>query len=167
MHSGYPMMGYIEAGLGGDSNLLDGNRLYEEGTWGAFHELGHNMQWDMYTIPSTQQTGCNFWAIIMNQALESGGTEHNTIVQADARIHDWVMRGKPWEEWGVWLALDTYRLLADIFGWETYTETFLIYYDNLESDVAELDSEAKELSFPIGSLKLTPWLNSAVGFQKD
>ena len=60
------MMGFFSA-FDGDSNLLDGNRLRTEGTWGAFHELGHNLQWNKYTTDATVQTGCNWWSIVMNE----------------------------------------------------------------------------------------------------
>ena len=65
MHSGYPLMGYIY-GLTSDS-LLNATTLRNEGTWGAFHEIGHNMQWSRYTTSTTVETGCNWWSIVMNE----------------------------------------------------------------------------------------------------
>ena len=79
------------------------------------------------------------------QYLESGGTQHSAVVSRDSRVHDWVMRGKPWSEWQVWLALDSYVLLAQEFGWESYTNTFKIYYDSKATD-GGLDTDEKKLN---------------------
>ena len=65
MHSGYPIMGPIEALT--SSNLLNATALRNKGTWGAFHEFGHNMQWSRYTVGGTTETGCNWWSIVMNE----------------------------------------------------------------------------------------------------
>ena len=55
------------------------------------------------------------------------------------------MKGKPWNEWRIWLALETYVLLAQEFAWESYTDTFKIYYENKASDVG-LNSDEQKLS---------------------
>ncbi len=36
------------------------------------------------------------------------------------RLHDYSVGGRPWGEWKLWTALDTYSILADYFGWEPY-----------------------------------------------
>ncbi len=36
------------------------------------------------------------------------------------RLHDYSVGGRPWGEWRLWTALDTYSILADYFGWEPY-----------------------------------------------
>lgn len=55
------------------------------------------------------------------------------------------MRGKPWSEWEVWLALDTFHLLAQEFGWKSYTDTIKIYYENQSID-RDLNSDEKKLN---------------------
>jgi hypothetical protein len=45
-----------------------------------------------------------------------------------SRVHNWVFKGKPASEWEVWLALDTYNILAEAFTWESYTKTMKQYY---------------------------------------
>ena len=67
MHSGYPIGAYISAL---NSNLLRPDELRQDGTWGAFHEIGHNVQWRDWTISKTTETGCNWWSIYMNQVNE-------------------------------------------------------------------------------------------------
>ena len=45
-----------------------------------------------------------------------------------SRIHTWVLKGKPFPEWEIWLAFDTYSILAEIFTWESYTSLIKQYY---------------------------------------
>ena len=45
-----------------------------------------------------------------------------------ARIHNWTLSGKPFEDWKVFLALDTYSILAEAFSWEAYTPVIKQYY---------------------------------------
>ena len=42
-------------------------------------------------------------------------------------LNDWVLRGKPWEEWGNPLALYTYDILGKEFGWDVVTEVLKEY----------------------------------------
>ena len=62
-----------------------------------------------------------------------------------SRIHNWVFNGKPWTDWTVWLALDTYSILAEAFTWDTYATLFKKYYTlpSVSSDNAKLDMWAR------------------------
>jgi hypothetical protein len=62
-----------------------------------------------------------------------------------SRIHNWVFKGKPWTDWSVWLALDTYSTLAEAFTWDTYTTLFKKYYSmpSISSDSDKLDMWAR------------------------
>ena len=43
------------------------------------------------------------------------------------------MAGKPWDQWSMWTALQTYAILADKFGWaESYTPVIKQYYSMKE-----------------------------------
>ncbi len=96
MHSGYPIGAYISA----VDELTTEPALRAEGSWGAFHELGLNHQWRHWTISRTTETGCNWWSIVMKEHL--GVAEgHGAIAGRKARIHDWVLAGKPWNSWEV------------------------------------------------------------------
>ena len=46
LHSGYPIGAHLPQAL----EHLNMTRLTYNGTWGAFHELGHNHQWKDWTI---------------------------------------------------------------------------------------------------------------------
>ena len=144
MHSGYPVGAQIAA----VPNLINDTALKKSGAWGAFHELGHNHQWRDWTISATTETGCNWWSLVMNLAINPEYTRTNA-----ALIHNWVLAGKPWGDWSVWLALETYSILADRFGWyESFTPVTELYY-TLEGDINaddRLDRWARHYTAQVG-----------------
>ena len=71
--------------------------------------------------------------------------EHHGEMKPSAslsRIHNWVLEGKPFSDWSVWLALDTYFILAKEFGFDSYQRLFTKYYTlpyiNSENDRLDL-----------------------------
>ena len=63
MHSGYPMMGLIPA----EADLVNAPGILKDGTWGIVHEIGHNHQWASWVLKGTGETGCNWFALYVNQ----------------------------------------------------------------------------------------------------
>jgi hypothetical protein len=65
-----------------------------------------------------------------------------------ARIHNWVLNGKPFSDWALWLALDTFSILAEIFSWDSYTPLIQYYYKIPETsdDTQKLDDWAQSYS---------------------
>ena len=70
MHSGYPIGAFISALDDTSEAMLNVDHLREHGTWGPFHELGHNHQWKDWTISRTTETGCNWWSLVMNEVMD-------------------------------------------------------------------------------------------------
>eukprot|EP00095_Tigriopus_kingsejongensis_P009271 maker-scaffold361_size196684-snap-gene-0.25 protein:Tk09271 transcript:maker-scaffold361_size196684-snap-gene-0.25-mRNA-1 annotation:"protein fam115c-like" len=136
MHSGYPIM----AGVSAMSYVLDPDVLKAKGTWGMFHELGHNHQWQSWTVAETTQTGCNLWSVVMNEAINI----HDSFKLGVERLHAFALNGRPWKDWNVWLAFDTYYLLADSFGWDSFTAVIKTYYDEpvIEKETQRLEEFA-------------------------
>jgi Peptidase M60, enhancin and enhancin-like len=63
MHSGYPMMGFTSA----EADQVNTVNIRQQGTWGIIHELGHNHQWNSWTVDGTTETGCNWFSLYVNQ----------------------------------------------------------------------------------------------------
>ena len=63
-----------------------------------------------------------------------------------ARLHDWTLRGRPEAEWKVWLALDMYNMMAEQFGWQSYTNVIKKYrtMEKQENEQEVLSSWAHE-----------------------
>ncbi|MCR5183102.1 MAG: M60 family metallopeptidase [Opitutales bacterium] len=58
-HSGYPAMGYMAWG-----NCIQNGSLVKEGSWGLFHELGHNHQWAPFRFEGCGEVTVNLFSII-------------------------------------------------------------------------------------------------------
>ena len=65
LHSGYPIMG----GLNYVEGATDLELLSSKGSWGIFHELGHNHQWKDLVLPGTIEATCNLWSVFINEEL--------------------------------------------------------------------------------------------------
>jgi len=134
MHSSYP----VAAHLDGTAELaVDAKRLMDEGSWGFFHEYGHNHQHNLWALPRTVETTCNLWSVYVYE--EFIGTNRNETHRAmrpldrRQRINAYFAGGPDFEEWGVWTALETYLMVQEEFGWEPFTKVF-VEYNQLEKE---------------------------------
>lgn len=65
-HSGYPAMGYMAWG-----DCIKSGSLIKDGSWGLWHELGHNHQWAPFRFDGCTEITVNiFSAISQTQAIE-------------------------------------------------------------------------------------------------
>jgi len=131
MHSGYPIVTHLDvADPEYKSFLLNGSALQKVGNWGAFHELGHNMQKREWTFEGTGEVTCNVFVLY---AME-------TICHLKPWIHTWLQdqltvteqflkEGADFEQWkrSPGIALFVYAQLAHEFGWESYRKVFRKY----------------------------------------
>ncbi|GLI60851.1 hypothetical protein VaNZ11_003064 [Volvox africanus] len=130
MHSGYPIMAYDLPGV--HQELTNVTILKTTGSWGPYHELGHNHQWLDMQFSGTTESFNNLWTVY---ALEKTGTLQNTenwnMVSPSGRASlraDYFAAGANWNrDWNVWVALDTYLQLKDGFTWEFYRKMYATY----------------------------------------
>ena len=125
MHSGYPFMAH-DLSVAGVVNV---SYMSENGDWGMFHELGHNHQWMPSTLPGTTETGCNFASVYLMEDLV--GVEGHGAVdpeQRAARMESYFGDGSNISNWSVWIALDTYLIIKEEWGWGPITEALSVYY---------------------------------------
>jgi hypothetical protein len=124
-HSGYPIQAYDKHW----GNLADWDDLRVYGSWGDFHELGHNHQRGWWTFDGDGEVTVN---IFSNYALEkatnnqSGGWAYSADpVQVIERAVSDVSGGGSYasksNRWSYWFQL------ADGFGWESYKQVFRSY----------------------------------------
>ena len=128
MHSGYPLMGPIDA----SDFFVNLDTLQAQGSWGAFHELGHNHQYLPWILPGSTEAGCNiFTAYISEQivGLDLGMShDHLSDENRQERLNNYLTNGTDfWNEWNIWVALETYLQLKEAFGWEIYPRIFSEY----------------------------------------
>ncbi len=131
MHSGYPIMIPID-----DSIKLGLNpaRLRREGAWGLFHELGHNHQSGDWTFDGTGEVTNNLIVLyifdkVLGLRFDSGHEAIRDRAARNKRIHDFIARGAPFQEWknDPFLALMMYIQLYEEFGSKPFEEVFAEY----------------------------------------
>ena len=128
LHSGYPIMGYMEP----VSTFTDLSTLSETGSWGIFHELGHNHQWGAWVFQGTVESTVNLWSIYAMEEVVglSRDLAHPAIApeKRQERLEDYLAGGADYADWSVWVALETYLQLQEAFGWAPFTAVFEDYY---------------------------------------
>lgn len=127
LHSGYPIMGHMNHHDG----LLDLASIRTNGSWGPFHELGHNHQWNDWFLPGTTETTCNLWSVYIHEVVLNLPTRLEGRLSAanrEQRRQEYLNSGPDFQaNWNVWVALDTYLQLQEAFGWEFFTAVFTDY----------------------------------------
>ena len=122
MHSGYPIMAHLESA----TEVLDLAETPTAGAWGPLHELGHNHQNLDWVLPGTTESSVNLWSVhISEQVLGlDRDVAHPALSPAEraARIAAW--RAGTDRDWSVWMALETYLMLQEAFGWDFYHRLF-------------------------------------------
>ena len=144
MHSGYP----IGTHTGNFPEIaVDAKRLRAEGSWGIFHEIGHNHQRPMWALPGTGETTCNLWSLYLYETIigKSSENTHRAVRALNRRQNfmKYISGGKNFEkDWNVWTALETFMQLQEAFGWEAYQEVF-DEYNKLENSERPKEQQDK------------------------
>ncbi|XP_067221774.1 TRPM8 channel-associated factor homolog [Chanodichthys erythropterus] len=129
MHSGYPiMMHSISA-----PELINVEKAYKSGLWGAIHELGHNQQRRVWEFPPhTTECTCNLWSVYVHEKVlrmnRANAHPDMTLKNRQARIKMYCSGGKDLKSWSVWTALETYMQLQEKFGWDAFKKVFAAYH---------------------------------------
>ncbi len=127
MHSGYPIMGHLES----IRDLVDVDFLRSEGSWGPFHEIGHNHQWVDWVLPGTIETSCNLWSVyVYEEVVGRNRDETHEAIRPEARaarLAAYLGGGANFADWSVWVALETYLQLQEAFGWQLLTDLMTEY----------------------------------------
>jgi glucose/arabinose dehydrogenase len=156
-HAGFPIQAYQKHW----GNLADWDELQQNGSWGDFHELGHNHQRSWWTFDGDVEVGVNIFA---NYALESltenpaGGWAWSAdpvkvIQEAIQNVAGGGGYSSKSNRWSFWFQL------ADGFGWSAYDQVFAGY----ETDAATNPSALPTSNQQEKDQWFTRWSN-AVGY---
>lgn len=141
MHSGYPFMAHNDSA----AEFLSISTLTTAGSWGAFHELGHNHQWADWLLPGTTEATCNLWSVYTMETVV-GLPPHAGHPALDAgeranRLSAYLAGGADfWGDWSVWVALETMLQLQEAFGWQLFIDLQALY---LADPPASLNDQQK------------------------
>jgi len=133
LHAGYPIVINSEVGdytAGLAVNPADKTSLYDTGSWGHFHELGHNCQRGEWTFDGAVEVTVNLFTLYAMEKMHGIiPAEHPWHREGWGKLKKYVVKGAPFGEWkkDPQLALTTYIILQKEFGWEAFKKVFAAY----------------------------------------
>jgi hypothetical protein len=145
MHSGYPIMTHTDVA----PLVVDTQKLVTQGSWGHFHEMGHNHQSGDWTFDGTGEVTVNLFSLyVIDRCCHLSDPGHPAIAP-DARakkIAEHLAAGAPFERWqsDPFLALIMYMQLQEAFGWEAYRQVFAEYRDLPDAQRPQSDDEKRD-----------------------
>ncbi len=143
MHSGYPIMTHLDAA----DEMVEEAKL-RAGSWGLFHELGHNHQQGTWTFHGTGEVTCNLFSLYIMETVcgKDEGTGHEALSKRLARRARYLTEGASFEKWcsDPFLALTMYIELREAFGWEAYKGVFAEYRDLPKSERPTTEQEKRD-----------------------
>ncbi|MCC6322409.1 MAG: hypothetical protein IT438_13350 [Phycisphaerales bacterium] len=126
MHSGYPIMTHLDA-----VDEMTRIEKLRAGSWGLFHELGHNHQQGDWTFGGTVEVTCNLFTLYtMEKACgREPGQGHGALKDREEKVGRYLAAGAKFEKWksDPFLALHMYQQLIEGFGWKTFQQVFAEY----------------------------------------
>lgn len=142
-HAGYPYQAYDRYW----GNMADLNRLQSQGSWGDFHELGHNHQRGWWTFDGDVEVSVNVFSNASMEAMSPNATQGwawsisptEVIAEATRNAAGDLAYSDRSDRWSFWFQL------ADGFGWDAYRSVFAGYEaDDLQNPAALPANNADE-----------------------
>lgn len=145
MHSGYPIMTHLDVA----SMAVDTKALTTKGSWGHYHELGHNHQAPEWTFDGTTEVTCNLFSLyVFDQVLKMGLSGHGEVTPEAREKHLRTYFGKDqkFEDWKAqpFVALTMYYQLIEGFGWDAFKKTFAEYRALPKDQRPQNDNEERD-----------------------
>jgi Ca2+-binding RTX toxin-like protein len=124
LHAGYPTQGPPMSA----PELVDLEKLKAEGTWGWFHELGHEHQYDAWTIDGDTEVSVNLFTLYTYDRLGIP-VDRSTVdfrIQEMDRLFE---RGGDFTTGDFFERLAFYQQIQGYFGWHVFRSFFRSYQD--------------------------------------
>jgi len=149
MHSGYPIVTSYKPDMG---NYVLGfetkrGKLLQAGSWGHFHEAGHNNQNRDWTFNGSGEVTVNLFTLYaMEQVLKIKPLEHKSVQRALERKKKYIAAGSSFAQWkkDPILALLMYIELQQKFGWDSFKKVFRVYNDLPKKERPKNDAQKRD-----------------------
>ena len=109
-----------------------GDKLYNNATWGFYHELGHNHQDYKWTVSQTTEVTCNIYSLYLIYRMHGTTIAQNMWVER--KLEDTVKKyfEKPlrtMKDYGAdpFLALVLYAVIMEELGYEVFGQVHKAY----------------------------------------
>jgi hypothetical protein len=130
------------------ADMVSVDRL-KAGTWGLFHELGHNHQESDWTFEGTVEVTVNLFSLYLMETISNKpvGEGHEALVDRNKRMARHLAMGAPFEKWksDPFLALHMYLQIREAFGWEPYKRAFAAYQQLPRSQRPRNDDQKRDV----------------------
>ncbi len=158
MHSGYPIMTGVDVATPkGDklARVVDVADLTKRGSWGHFHELGHNLQRSWWTFDGTGEVTCNLFSLHAGEVLCGIEPWDNSWLKGQVvSAKKYLEEGSDFSKWkrSPGIALVSYAQLQKSFGWKPITQVFSDYEalpasDRPKGNQKKMDEWVRRISF--------------------
>ena len=171
MHAGYPIVTHLDVcdpkhtGIH-DDWVLSNESLLRKGSWGLFHEIGHNMQRASWTFEGTGEVTCNLFTLhAMDVICGVNPWIHPWLKNNLARAKQHIAENGSFDVWmsHPGIALFIYGQLAHQFGWGPYKHVFRLYESMADADKPQSQQSKIDRFFSLFSqavnLDLSPLLD--------
>ncbi|MCB0215798.1 MAG: M60 family metallopeptidase [Chloroflexi bacterium] len=145
MHAGYPIMTYDDQ----YDVLADAARIRGQGSWGLFHEVGHNHQSRYWTFDGTGEVTVNLFTLYVFEHLVGipvAQHERGSEAFLAQQMAKYDFDQPDFAQWksDPFLALAMYVQLQHAFGWEAYRAVFAAYRALPQADLPTTDDEERD-----------------------
>ena len=132
MHSGNPIMTFDDVI---DNYLGFENKIFKEGNWGLYHEIGHNHQESEWTYSTGVEVTVNLFTLyVMYKIHNIIPLKHDWFNGKDVfnKMNNYFKNGSNYNniEEDYQLLLLSYALLIDEFGFDSIKKTFQFYLND-------------------------------------
>ncbi|CAF3783478.1 unnamed protein product [Rotaria sp. Silwood1] len=146
MHAGYPVVTHLDVtNPEAEHFLMNSDNLEKNGSWGLFHEIGHNMQRDWWTFSFAREITTNIFTLhAMDAICHLEPWIHSWLKDQIEKTKESIKKGTPFNEWktNAGFGLFIYAQLAREFGWDSYKAVFRQYEQTkptLNNDQEKID----------------------------
>jgi len=131
LHAGHPIVMQMQhADMALDLSRMRDVAPTDVGAWGFWHELGHNHQRPEWTFDGTGEVTCNLFTLFVEQRVRGvAPVEHPWATRQWPKAKAYLEGDRAFARWkqDPGLALWTYILLQEAFGWEAFERVFAAY----------------------------------------
>ncbi len=155
MHSGYPIMVHHcpEKNMSTEDFISDPAQFAQPANggpnWGFFHEIGHNMQNQDWVFDGTTEVSVNLFSLYSFDKIAGGRDNAHAGVSnkgTQKMLRSYFSRPADFKKWQAdpFLALTTFRLIQNDFGWELFKRAFRRYQELPDDQRPRGDDEKRD-----------------------
>ncbi|MEM2786100.1 MAG: M60 family metallopeptidase [Candidatus Nitrosotenuis sp.] len=147
MHAGYPIMTHLDVA----PLSINVDELRQKGSWGHFHEIGHNHQSADWTFEGTGEVTVNLFTMyvfdkVLGLGIDSGHSAIANREQRIAKLKTYIQNGSKFDQWKAdpFLALSMYIQMIEAFRWDSFKTVFKEYQNLSPQERPKSDSEKRD-----------------------